>query len=382
MERYERRFPCIADMRAHAARRIPGFAWDYLVGGIGTETCLRRNAGDLDDVRLMPHYARADADHPEIATRLLGREYAAPFGVAPMGLQGLIWPGGEKAIAAAARAGGIVHVLSTHSNLDLAESKAISGEAGWFQLYPINRPDIEDDLIGRADAAGYDVMVVTVDIPGAVRRDRDIRSGLSVPPKLGARTVVDALSRPHWLARLARHGIPRFRNLERYGPPRASIDETAAFLNSILSGHVTLERFRRIRAGWKGRLVVKGLLDPEEAAAYVGEGADAVVVSNHGGRQLDAAPSAAAVLPAFRERLGPDVPILADGGVRNGLDIARLIALGADHVLLGRPFVFAATLGDDGPAHLVDVLKQELRATLQQLGCADVAGLPATLHSA
>lgn len=382
MDRYDRRFPCIADMRAHAARRIPGFAWNYLVGGIGAETCLRRNVADLDDVRLMPRYARAEADRPRIATQLFGQKFAAPFGVAPMGLQGLIWPGCERPIAAAARAGGIAHVLSTHATSDLTEMKAVSGDAGWFQLYPINRPDIEDDLVGRARAAGYDVMVVTVDIPGAVRRDRDIRSGLSVPPKFGVCTVADALARPHWLARLARHGIPRFRNLERYGPPSASIDETAAYLNSILAGHVTLERFARIRAGWKGRLVVKGLLDPEEAVAYVAAGADAVVVSNHGGRQLDAAPSAAAMIPAFRARLGPDVPILADGGVRNGLDVARLIALGADFVLLGRPFVFAATLGDDGPAHLVDVLKAELHATLQQLGCADVAGLPSCLHRA
>lgn len=370
------RFPSAASMEALARKRIPRFAWDYTAGGIGREEGVRRNIGDLQAVLMMPRYMEGAADTPVLETRLFGRPLAAPFGVAPMGLNGLIWPGCEQPIAAAARSHGVVHVLSTHATRSLEDMKLHSGENGWFQLYPPGDPAIESDLIGRARRAGYEVLVVTVDIPGATRRDRDIRNGLSVPPKPGPRTVCDAAIRPRWLLRLARHGIPHFRNLEPYAPRGLSIDALGAFLGTLMAGHITAGRLKRIRDQWPGRLVVKGVLHPDEAAACVACGADAVVVSNHGGRQLDAAPSAAAMLPAMRARLGPDVPVFADGGVRTGLDIARMIALGADYVFLGRPFLHAATLGDDGAAHLMAVLKEELRCTMLQLGCDRIGRLP------
>ena len=375
----QQRYPSVAHMKAQAARRIPRFAWDYAIGGIGAEAGVRRNIDDLQRVLMMPRYLAEGADAPVLATRLFGRTLEAPFGVAPMGLNGLIWPGCEPPIAAAARRHGVVHVLSTHATRSLADMKRHSGDNGWFQLYPPNDPALESDLIGRARQAGYEVLVVTIDIPGATRRARDIRNGLSVPPRIGARTLAHMLARPRWLARLARHGIPHFRNLEPYAPDGLGIEALGRFLGSLLAGHITADRLRRIRDQWPGRLVVKGVLDPAEAAACLACGADAIIVSNHGGRQLDAAPSAAAMLPAIRARLGPDVPVFADGGVRSGLDIARMIALGADYVFLGRPFLFAATLGDDGADHLIAVLKEELRTTLLQLGCDRPARLPAFL---
>jgi len=380
MANISKRFPSIPYMKKAARWRIPGFAWDYMTGGIGVEENVRRNVDDLQKVQFMPRYL-SDSGVPDISTKIFGQQFSAPFGVAPIGLAGLQWPGIEKPIAEAARAANIVHVLSTHATTSLETMKTHSGPNGWFQLYPPNDPQMETDIIERARRAGYEVLVVTVDIPAVTRRDRDIRNGLSVPPQLGLRTVVHVAMRPHWLLRLAQHGIPHFENLEPYAPPGLSVTEFGKFLGKILAGAITPERFKRIRDQWPGKVIVKGVLDPEEAAAYLALGADGIVVSNHGGRQLDAAPSSISMLPLIRKRVGPEALVMADGGIRSGLDIARMIALGADYVLLGRPFVFAsAAIGDAGPAHLIDVLKQELAGSMAQMGCSRLSDLANFLH--
>jgi isopentenyl diphosphate isomerase/L-lactate dehydrogenase-like FMN-dependent dehydrogenase len=283
MANISKRFPSIPHMKKAARWRIPGFAWDYMTGGIGVEENVRRNMDDLQKRYLN------DVGAPDISTKVFGQEFSAPFGVAPIGLAGLQWPGIEPPIARAARAHNIVHVLSTHATTSLEKMKMHSGPNGWFQLYPPNDAKMEADMIDRAKRAGYEVLVVTVDIPAVTRRDRDIRNGLSVPPQLGLRTAFHAAMRPHWLLRLAKHGIPHFENLEPYAPPGLSVTEFGTFLGKILAGHITPERFKRIRDQWPGKVIVKGILDPEEAAAYLALGADGIVVSNHGGRQLDAA---------------------------------------------------------------------------------------------
>lgn len=380
MANINKRFPSIPHMKAKARWRIPAFAWDYMTGGIGVEENVRRNSDDLQKIQFMPRYM-SEAQQPDISTSIFGQRLSAPFGVAPVGLAGLQWPGCEPPIARAARSHDVLHVLSTHATQSLETMKQHSGPVGWFQLYPPRDGKMETDMIERAKRSGYDVLVVTVDIPGVTRRDKDIRNGLSVPPSFDARTVVHAAMRPHWLMRLVRHGIPHFENLELYAPKGQSIREFYDFLGSVMSNHITAGRFRQIRDQWPGKLVVKGVLDPEEAAAYTALGADGVIVSNHGGRQLDAAPSSVSMLPRVRKRLGPDALVMVDGGVRSGLDIARMIALGADYVFLGRPFIFSvAAIGDEGPAHLIGVLKQELRGTMWQLGCPALGDLHSFLH--
>jgi len=375
-----KRFPSIPHMKAKARWHIPRFAWEYMVGGIGLEENVRRNSDDLQKVQFLPRYLSAAAS-PDIGTTLFGQSLDAPFGVAPIGLAGLQIPGCEVPIAKAARAHNIVHVLSTHATTSLEKIKPHAGPNGWFQLYPPNDPKMETDIIERAKRAGYEVLVVTVDIPGPTRRDRDIRNGLSVPPEFGLRNALHMMARPSWLLRLARHGIPHFENLEPYAPKGLSIKEFGEFLGKILAGHITPERFKRIRDQWPGKVIVKGVLDPEEAAEYLALGADGIVVSNHGGRQLDAAPSSISMLPLVRQRVGKDALVMCDGGVRSGLDIARMIALGANYVLMGRPFIFSiAAIGDPGPAHLIDVLKQELAGTMMQMGCSRLADLPKFLH--
>lgn len=381
MANIQKRFPSIPHMKAKARWRIPAFAWEYMTGGIGVEENVRRNTDDLQKILFMPRYL-SDAQNPDISTSIFGQQLDAPFGVAPIGLGGLQWPGGEPVIAKAARAQNILHILSTHATQSLEKMKQHSGPVGWFQLYPPKDAAMETDIIERAKRSGYDVLVVTVDIPGVTRRDKDIRNGLSVPPQFDLRTVLNAAMCPHWLMRLARHGIPHFENLEPYAPKGLSIRELGTFLGSVLSNHITPERFKQIRDQWPGKVLVKGVLDPEEAAAYIALGADGIIVSNHGGRQIDAAPSSVSMLPHVRKRLGPDALVMVDGGVRSGLDIARMIALGADYVFLGRPFIFSvAAIGDEGPSHLIDVLKQELRGTMWQLGCPDLGDLHTFLHN-
>jgi L-lactate dehydrogenase (cytochrome) len=371
----DRRFPDAAALEVAARRRIPGFARGYLDGGIGPEDALVRNIAELRAVRLMPRYLVGDAA-PDTRVTVAGVAWSAPLAVAPLGLGGLIWPGSEAPIARAAAAAGVGHVLSTFATSALEAIAPLAGAGGWFQLYPPADPGMEADLIARARVAGYGGIMVTVDIPGATRRRRDMMSGLVVPPRFGLRMLAEIAARPAGAAGMARAGMPAFATLAPYFPAAGGPAAAAAFIGRVMAGHIGPERLARIRAAWPGRLIVKGILDPAEAAQAFALGADGIVVSNHGGRQLDAAPTAPAVLPAIRDRLGGDALVLADGGVRSGLDVARMVALGADAVLIGRPFLHAAAaLGARGPAHLIALLCAELEGAMVQLGCARLADL-------
>lgn len=375
----ERRFPDAAALEAAALPRMPGFVRGYMAGGIGAEVGLARNRAALDAVTLMPRYLTEDLV-PNLRVEVAGVGWAAPFGVAPLGLGGLIWPGAEEAIARAAARGGIGHVLSTFATTGVETMGRLAGPGAAFQLYPPADAGMEADLIARAKESGYRVLVVTIDIPGRTRRRRDIMSGLVVPPRFTARTWAEVAAHPRWALGMARRGVPVFENFARYYPRDGGAAAAAEYIGHVMHGRITPDRLARLRAAWPGPFVVKGVLDPEEAATCLALGADGVVVSNHGGRQLDAAPAAPEVLPAIRARLGEEALILADGGVRSGLDIARMLALGADAVLVGRPFLHAAAAaGARGPAHLVAVLKDELATTMIQLGCRTLGELRRTL---
>ncbi|MGB0385777.1 MAG: alpha-hydroxy acid oxidase [Ardenticatenaceae bacterium] len=377
----DKRFPSVAEMEAAAGRRMPKFVHEYMIGGIGVEACVQRNRDALNGVLLMPRYL-SDAQKPDIRAKLLGYEFDAPFGVAPMGLSGLMWPDLERILASAARAHKIPYVLSTYACASLERVKPVAGEMGWFQYYPSSTPAVEQDLLDRCKAAGYQTIVLTVDIPVETRRARDFKSGLSVPPRFDLRTLYQMITRPTWAWGMLRMGVPDFETLKPYYPPGRSIHTSVEFISKSMKGHITAERFKTIRAAWDGDLLVKGVLDVEEAKTYLALGADGIIVSNHGGRQFDAAPTPVDVLPKMRAALGKEVPIMADGGIRHGLDIARILALGADFVFLGRPFVYAvAAIGKKGGAHVMHVLKEELKMTLAQMGCTTLAQLPDFLIS-
>lgn len=369
-------------MEAAAYRRLPPFMRDYLFGALGANVARQKNRDDLNAVELMPRYL-SDGRAPEIRTTLFGRAYDAPFGVAPVGLSGLIWPRTERILAAAAKRHNIPYTLSTVATASLEDIRAIAGENAWYQLYTPKEPEVVKHLLGRCEKVGYDTLVLTVDVPYETRREQDIRSGLTVPPSFNARTVWQMVTHPEWALRMLASGVPEFVNIKPYfalGNSKnvaKSISASTQFVHDRLGGHILPERFAQIRDLWKGKLLVKGVMDPEEAKQYMALGADGLVVSNHGGRQLDAAPSSVKVLPGIRAAVGPNVPIIVDSGVRNGLDIARMLALGADFVIMGRAFLFAVSALDNrGGDHVMNVLKAELRCAMGQIGCANLKDLP------
>ena len=375
----DRRFPSVADIEAVALRRLPRFIREYIYCGMGRGGAVRRNRDALAAVELLPRYA-IEVGCVTTKCQLLGRCYAAPFGVAPVGFGGLAWPGAQEALALAARDNKIPFTAATFALSSLEKIRESAGEYGWFQLYRPDTPEVETDLLERAGSAGYDTLVVTVDVPYAMRRDHDIRNGFSLPPAFDFFTVLDVLRHPRWGAAYAletlRNGLPRFENTDRYAQPGSSPEDALTFIANMTVGHVTPEVVGNLRAQWQGSLVIKGVLSPDDALAYRDAGADALIVSNHGGRQLEAAPSSVKMLPALRAAVGADYPLIADGGVRTGLDICRMLALGADFVLLGRPFYYAiAAMGHAGAEHIMALLKAELDCTMGQLGCTEIADL-------
>lgn len=376
-----RRLPSVAAMERAAARRVPKFAFDYLQGGIGAESCLARNRAALDAVQLAPRYLVEKNFTPDLSTTLFGETYPLPFAPGPVGLSGLIWPNASQRIAAAATALGLPVGLSSFATASIEDIAAIAGEGLWFQLYCTADPAIEMDLIGRAEATGCKTLIVTLDIPTETRRERDVANGLSVPPRIDLATLLQVAAKPRWALETLRCGIPRFRSLERYVPKGTSQAESARFLTDLSEGHVTRNKLESIRKRWPHRLIAKGVLTDEDARACRDVGIDALVVSNHGGRQFDAAPTAPEVLPSIRRAVGDDLPLIADGSVRSGLDVARLLACGADFVLLGRAFVYAvAAAGDAGPDHAFALLREELRHSLAQCGCPDLKSLTRHRH--
>lgn len=380
----DQRFPSIAALERGARRRIPKFASDYMLGGIGREDGLGRNISELDKVRLTPRYLVDEtADKPVLETEILGHKTSVPFAPGPIGLTGLMWPNAPEHVARAAVAHGVPVGLSTYATSSIEEIGAIAGKNLWFQLYPLSDHDIEKDLLTRFKAVGGETLLVTVDIPGPTRRERDIGNGLSVPPRQDWRTYLQAAMCPAWAIETLRAGTPEFKNVLRYAPQGAKTLTALEFLGGIMAGHVTPDQLKRYRDLWPGKLVVKGVLDVRDARTALDCGADGIVVSNHGGRQLDAAPTAPEVLPQIRQAVGGKLAILADGGVRSGLDIARLLALGADFVLLGRAMTCSvAAMGAAGPEHALKILKEEFAGTLGQIGCADPRDLGAYLQTA
>ena len=370
------RYPCVADLEIAARKRIPRFAHEYVSGGLGPEACIARNRDALNEINLTPQYLN-DTDKPDTKCNLFGHSYAAPFGVSPVGLGGLVWPHAAQILAAAAAKHNLPFVLSTFATAGLEEIAEITTGKAWLQHYPPKDSEIEKSMLERAKSAGYSVLVVTIDIPTSARRERDMRNGLAFPPGLNLATVLQVLSCPAWALQMLRSRTLEFESVKQYVPPGSSMNEGIGFLADMFTAKVTRERLKLIRDSWPGTLVIKGVLDTEDAEMCVSLGADALVISNHGGRQFDAAPSPLEVLDEIRSTVGSEMPLLVDGGVRSGLDVARCIARGADFVLMGRAFYYAiAALGNKGGNHVMSILLDELDKTMTQLGCSSVDELP------
>ncbi len=361
------RYPALSDLKAACRRRIPRFVWEYLDSATGTEAVTPRNRAALEAVCLRPGVLRGTLE-PRLDTRLLGQDYAMPVGVAPLGMSGLIWPGAEGLLARMAATERLPYCLSTVATRLPEEIGPLAGDMGWFQLYPPRDPDIRRDILKRARDAGFRVLILTVDVPAPSRRERQLRAKLTIPPRLTPGMLAQMLPCPAWSLGQARLGQPRLRLMEGYMKAAGPTGSTA-HVGYLLRTNPDWDYLRALRAEWDGPLVVKGVLEGADAARMVTEGADAIWVSNHAGRQFEGAPASLHALPGVRAAVGDTVPVIFDGGVEGGLDILRALALGADFVMLGRPWHHAlGALGARGPSHLAAILRADLIANLHQMG--------------
>lgn len=368
-------YPALSDLRSRAQSRLPKFVWEYLDSATGTEATKHRNRAALDRVGLMPSVLHGEFS-PDLGVELMGQKMPLPFGMSPLGMSGLIWPDAEVHLARAADRAGIPFGLSTVAAASPEDVAPYLGKHGWFQLYPPRDPEIRTDMLARAKAAGFTTLVLTVDVPVASRRERQTRSGLTSPPKLTPRLMAQVAMRPAWAMGMARRGLPHMKMLDKYteGTATANLPPTA-HVGYLLRTAPDWEYLHWLRDHWDGPLVIKGVLRPEDATALEQAGADAIWVSNHAGRQFDAAPASAEALPAIRA--ATKLPVIFDSGVETGLDILRAFALGADFVMLGRAFHIAlAALGPRGVDHLIDLLARDLTANMGQLGAHNLRELP------
>ena len=369
-----RQYPSIVDLRDRARKRLPHIAWEYLESGTGDETAVPRNLASMAEVTLVPRFMKGELSL-DVATTLFGRSYGAPFGVAPVGVCGLMWPRAERYLASAASRYSIPYCLSTVAAETPETIGPLTGDMGWFQLYPPNDRQLRSDLLNRARDSGFNTLVVTVDVPMPSRRERTTRAGMKVPPRITPGFVWEALRHPVWTANTLRAGLPRLKTMERYAAS-TSMRDVVAFVEEKMGGGLSWAYLEEVREQWQGPLVVKGLLHPADAERALQVGVDGIQVSNHGARQLDAVPAAIDLLPAIARQVNGRASILFDGGVRSGLDIVRAIALGADFVMLGRAFVYGvAALGSVGADHAVEILLADLKVNMAQLGCSTLKEL-------
>lgn len=367
----------IEQLKRRARSFLPKIIFDVVEGGVGAELALRRNREAFDSVSLIPT-ALIDCRDCRTATEIFGHAYGAPFGVAPMGLANIVRAGTDEALAAAAAKANLPYVLSTAGSTELERITEVAPKNTWFQLYVGREPKITDDILARVERAGVSILLVTIDVPTAGRRVRDLTNGMTIPFRPRLSSVLDLAAHPRWLLQAVSGGQQRFRMLDRYsGSTRGSLAHASYVAHHLSSGRLDWETIRHIRGLHKGNLVLKGVLNPKDARRAKDLGVDGLVVSNHGGRQLDAAPSSLEVLPSIRAAVGARMPILLDSGVMSGEDIVKALAYGADFVFLGRAFLYGvAGLGlANGPRVTIEILLDEIRNTLIHLGCPNIAAL-------
>lgn len=369
----------IEDLRQLARRRIARIVFDYIDGGVEDEAGLLRNREAFSRWRLVPHYLQ-DISRRQQTASLFGRDYASPFGIAPTGLAAFVHPGADLLLAQAAAEANVPFIMSGAATASIEQVMAVAPRHAWFQLYVSRETAVTEDLIRRAAAAGVETLVLTVDVPVHSKRERDWRNGFVPPVKPSMSCVLDMLCHPRWLAGLLRHGLPRFENWAPYAGDKASARDIAAYFTSQIPFTQTWFDLERIRRVWTGKLVLKGVLAPTDALRALDCGVDGVIVSNHGGRQLDCAPAPLEMLPAIRAAVAGQMTVMLDGGIRRGSDILKAWALGADFTFVGRPALYGvAADGLPGAQRALQILQQEIDLTLAQLGCADLGMLTGEL---
>ena len=364
------KYPRVSDMINDAKRRMPHFAAEYLFAGTGYDEALENNRKVFNQIFLVPKYLKGTVV-PNLKTKLFDHEFAAPFGMAPVGMTSLMWPGAEVALSKMSVKNNVPFALSTVACASIEEiGKHLDGQ-GWFQLYPPADKAIRNDLLNRAKNAGFKTLVVTADIPASSRRERLRMAGVSVPPKNNLRTFFQAAICPSWSLGTLKNGIPAFGTMDQYsnGDWHGNAKSKAGFAGSQMQRFLDWDYLKEVRDIWKGPIILKGLMHEDDVMKSI-KIVDAIYLSNHGGRQIDIAPSPLQMLPEIRKKIGPKFPIIIDSGFYSGQDISKGLMLGADFVMTGRPFIIGlAALGHKGANHVHDILKDELSNIMEQI-CA------------
>ncbi|MDE0825859.1 MAG: alpha-hydroxy acid oxidase [Akkermansiaceae bacterium] len=375
-EVFNSEYPSIDHLREKARKRMPGFAFEYLEGGCNSDNNLRRNTKEIRDVLLRPYYI---GDYPgsDLSTELFGIKYDAPFGIAPIGLQGLMWPKSCEILAAAAHAHNIPFVLSTVGTASIEKVAEITEGRAWFQLYHPAENDLRDKLLVRAAEAEVPVLVILADTPTFAFRPKEIRNGLSIPPQMNLRNIIQMMTHPTWSFSQLPAGIPEFKTMTQYIPKGLNLKHLAQFMNKTFSGRLNEDKIKAIRDKWKGKLVVKGIVTEEDAEKVIALGADGFISSNHGGRQLDAGQSTIKPMTELAKKYGDKTTVMLDSGLREGPDVACALASGAKFTFLGRSFMYGVgALGKDGGMHTIGMIKRQLQQVMEQLSCERVADFP------
>ncbi len=364
------KYPAISDLLVKAQKRMPHVAWEYLSSGTGDDYLLQRNKTDFHKISFLPRFCKG-ALEVETSTQLLGKTYDAPFGIAPIGLSGLMWPKVEIHLAGSANRLRIPYSLSTLATETPESVGPAVGDMGWFQLYPSADIAITASVLERAKQSGFHTLLLTVDIPIASRRERTRRAGLTMPPKITPRLMWQGMKHPSWSYHTLRRGLPRLRTIETY-TNNPDMKLVSGFVNNRF-GDINWDYCKKIKELWKGDVIIKGILHPKDAELAIEAGLDGIGVSNHGGRQFNAAPSAISVLPSIVETVDKRVPIIFDSGIRSGLDVMKALYLGADFVLAGRPFIAGvAALGKYGGDHVAHILLDGYKNNMMQLGVTTI----------